>query len=363
MRLPFLFLLLVGTFRLAAQDLTAFLDFRERLIVFDKGSFVEVEGMRPQHFDVGGNYVAYANAIGDLKMYRDGRTVRLDRSANAETVITDHLLGFRLATVLKVDDGRQLHTLCANTNGYIVEDSVAAWYDDVQRVFRAWYRGRTYPLEDALANEVVQSWKSGDNLIAWVTNIERLFKVFYRGEVIVIDDVFGQMDFKAGADVVVYIDPRGNGLKAFHRGDFYDLDPIAPQNYQVGKGIAAWVDRTGAMKVLQNGMVYTATDFAPAEYHVRDSLVIFRDQGMLKVFQDGNVYEVERYWPDQWDASWGMMAYRAVDGTLRVWRRGQGQVALREMTAQNFSLQRGVLLVQMPLNAVRVWWRGEIFTN
>ncbi|MBK6628821.1 MAG: hypothetical protein IPG35_14725 [Flavobacteriales bacterium] len=44
MRRSLLALLVAATTPLAAQDVTAFLDYRDRLVVFDKGTFSVVEG-------------------------------------------------------------------------------------------------------------------------------------------------------------------------------------------------------------------------------------------------------------------------------------------------------------------------------
>jgi hypothetical protein len=48
---------------------------------------------------------------------------------------------------------------------------------------------------------------------------------------------------------------------------------------------------------------------------------------------------------------------------VRIWRKGVGEVALREQTAQRFTLERGLLVMYMPLNTVKVWWRGEVYTH
>jgi hypothetical protein len=357
------FVFLAGS-SLKAQDITAFLDYRERMIVFDHGTFTELEPLRPKAIGVGGDYIAYADATGDVKLYRNGSTTRLDRSNLVEPQVTDHFFGFDVAGSLKLHDGVALHSLCGNTGGYVVEDSIAGWFDVNQSMVRAWWQGQEYELEDALANDPVRTWKSGDNLLAWVTNVERKLKVFYRGYIQDVADVFDDgVDYKAGADVVAYVDPRGMGLKAFYQGDPYDLEAFKPTSYQVGKGIVAWVDITGSLKVLEDGKVYTATSYAPQEYHVKDSIVVYRDQDRLMVFQDGKVHEVERFWPEEWGASWGALAYRGADRTVRIWRKGVGEVALREQTAQRFTLERGLLVMYMPLNTVKVWWRGEVYTH
>lgn len=348
----------------AGQDVTAFLDFRERMIIFDHGEFSELEGMRPKSIGVGGNYVAYADATGDVKLYRNGGTVRLDRSNLVVPQVTDYFFGFDVAGSLKLHDGTTLHSLSGNTGAFVVEDSIAGWLDINQSMVKVWWNGEVIDLVDALALDPVQNWKSGDNLLAWVTYVERKLKVYYHGYIHDVADVFeGGLDYQAGADVVAFVDPRGMGFKAFYQGETYDLEAFKPANYQVGKGVVAWVDITGSLKVLENGRIFTATSYAPAEYHVKDSLVVFRDQDRLMVFQGGRVHEVERFWPDEWAASWGTLAYRGADRTIRVWREGIGDIALREQTAKSFTLERGLLVLYMPLNAVKVWWRGKVYTH
>lgn len=352
------------TFTVHAQNVTAFLDYRDRLIAFDNGMFREIEPLRPKAFGTGGDHVAYADAIGDLKIYRNGKVTRLDRTDVVLPELTDNLFGFKVATILKVHDGEALSTLSINTGGFVVEDSVAAWYDNMQRTFNIWYAGEIFIVEDALANEPVENWKSGDNLIAWVTTVERKFKVFHHGLIHELDDVFdGKLDYKAGADVVAYRDPRGIGLKAFYQGQYLDLEATAPVSFQVGKGIAAWQTIDGSLRVLEGGRIYDAMDFAPQEYFVQDSLVVIRDRDILKVFTGGRMYEVVRYWPEEWSVSWGTLAYRAADRTVCMWREGVSQVAIREQNVVRFQMQRGLLLAVMPLNAVHVWWRGQVYEH
>lgn len=343
-----------------AQSVAAFLDYMERLHVFDRGVFKQIEGQRPMSFKVGGNYVAYIDAREDLKVYHNGGTQRLDRTADIIPTVTDHFLGYRLASALKVFDGN-LRTLSGNVGQYLVADSIAAFHDINQQTVNVYYRGRVEQIEDALAGEPIAQWKAGDNLIAWVSTNDRLFKVYYRGEVIELGDRVRDMDFQCGLDLVAYSDPYDRTFKVFNQGLIYDLEDIMPARYEVGKGVMAWLDMAGALKVFQGGRIYTAQNFEPQHWQVMDSLVVIQDQGFFKVFSDGVVHEVERVIPATWSASWATVAYVDVDQSIRVWRKGRSEMITRGENIRDLQLIRGVLVAKLGVSNVRIWWRGDVY--
>ncbi|MCB0787361.1 MAG: hypothetical protein KDB88_05660 [Flavobacteriales bacterium] len=346
-----------------AQDVSAFLDYMGRLYVFDRGVIKQIEGIRPKSFAVGGDYVAYADARGDLKVYVDGRDRVIDRTVLGVPTVTDHFLGFETAGVLKVFDG-EIHTLCGNTAGYVVEDSVAAFRDGVRQTLNAYYKGRIIQLEDVLAGDVVNAWKAGDNVIAWVSARERNFKVFYRGETQVLGDLVSSMDFKCGLDIVAFQDPYDQGFKVFHKGVVYDLEGQMPVRYEVGKGTLAYLDLTGALKVFQEGMIYTARDFEPDSWQIVDSLVIIEDLGQFRVFSEGKLHTLGgQFIPSLWEASWGSIAYLDNNNAIRVWRNEVEGVIDRGQPVRELRMHRGLVTAVLGTNNIKIWWRGRSYSH
>lgn len=347
---------------LSAQDVTAFLDFMDRLMVFDRGRVTQIEPQRPKAVHLGGNKVVYADVRNDLKVYHSGRTEVIDRASDIEPVVTDHFVGFTVAGILKVYDGSP-RMLCPNVGFHLIEDSLVAFKDEVNRTINVFYRGETTLLEDQLAGNALVEWKAGDNILAWVSSYDRLLKAYYHGRIYELSDLVTAMDFECGLDMVAFKDSYDHTFKVFHKGTIYDLEDRMPHRYEVGKGVLAWLDLTGSLKVFQGGQVHTAMTFIPQNWQVVDSLVVIEDQTFFNVFSNGKLHTVERVVPQQWQASWGALAYVDVDRTLKYWRNGRSEVVLGAAPVQDFLLDRGILRARLNNRTWRVWWRGRAYDH
>lgn len=353
---------LVVAFRDApAQNTAAFVDPYDDLVVFERGLFDRIEGQRPQVFTVAGDQIGYVAYNGDLKVRRNGTTSTLERTEGLRPVVTPHFIAYNNNGFLKVWDGQQARTVCTATESFLCEDSLVAFYDGVRRLLNVYYNGEVIQLEDALANNPVDTWKAGDNLLAWVTTIEKKFKVFYRGEVYELVDLVQRADFQVGTDIVAYEDVRDHGFKVFHQGEVHDVEPFMPKNYRCGSGLVAYVDQSDVFKVFQNGKVFTVMDFVPTSYEVVDSLVIVRDNNHLLLFNNGKTHTVTQFIPPQWSASWGTFAYLDNINNVVVWKDGRSTVAIRGGPFDKLTLDRGVVLATRG-NVTRVWWNGEVFS-
>ena len=46
---------------------------------------------------------------------------------------------------------------------------------------------------------------------------------------------------------------------------------------------------------------------------------------------------------------------------MKVWRQGKSEVAIQRETFQDFTFDRGTLLLNMPNKKVKVWWNGQVY--
>ncbi len=357
--LPALCLFLFSTI-VPAQDVTAFLDYMDRLMVFENGTFKQIESQKPKVVIIGGNAVIYANVQDDLKIFRNGVATVMDRASGIEPIVTDHFVGFTVAGILKVNDGRT-KVLCGSVGKYIVEDSLVAYFDGINRVVNVYHKGETIKIEDQLAGDAILEWKAGDNVLAWVSSYDRLFKVFYHGSIYELSDLVTSMDFQCGLDMVAFQDSYDHSFKVFHQGTIYDLEEQMPERYEVGKGVMAWQDVTGSLKVFEGGKVVTAMTFQPQRWRMADSLLVIEDQSSFNVFSKGSMYTLERMVPDSWQASWGTLAYVDVDRTLKYWRDGNSDVVIGAAGIQEYALDRGILRARLNNRTWRVWWKGKAY--
>jgi hypothetical protein len=362
MRCAALFLLLSNT-ALQAQDIGAFRDYRDHFFVFDRGTFTELEVLPPRAFATGGNYLAYASSNGDLKVYRNGALRTIDMNIATAPVVTDHYFGYVSAGVFRLYTGDSLITLCSNTGGFVVQDSIVGYRDVVNRMIHVHYRGRTEAVEDALLDEALNGVRSGDNILAWVSSMTKELKVHYRGEVWVLENLVDGLEFWAGTDMVAYQDPSAKGLKTFYQGEVLDVEAFMPKRVAMGRGLYAYVDASNALKVFQGGKTYVAQSYAPEEFFVQDSLVVIKDQGELRIFKDGITTTVLRYFPEVWRSSWGTFAWLDVDGTVKAWHNGTITTVLQHEVVKGFTLDRGLITINLTNNKVKVWWNGALYTH
>jgi len=355
--------LIIAAMAVQAQDIGAFRDYRDFFHVFDRGTFTQLEALPPRAYALGGNYLAYASSNGDLKVYQNGEVRTIDMNIATPPVVTDHYFGYVSAGIFRLWDGRELLTLCANTGGFVVQDSIAGFRDVVNRMIHIHYRGRTEPVEDALLDEALNGVRSGDNILAWVSGMTKELKVHYRGEVWVLESPVDALKFWAGMDMLVYQDPSAKGLKTFYKGQVLDVEAFMPDKVEMGRGLYAYVDASNALKVFQGGKVNIAQSYAPEEYFVRDSLVVIKDQGELRIYKDGTTTTVLRYFPEMWQASWGTLAWLDVDGTIKAWHNGTISTVLQNEAVKGFTLDRGLITINLTNNKVKVWWNGTLYAH
>jgi hypothetical protein len=353
-------LMLFLTCDMQAQHLAAYLDYMDRFFVFDHGETRQLESYKLTSFQVGGNCVGYVNYSGDLMVYYNGSARLLERTPPTEYHVTDYLMGYSINSVLKVFDGGELRMLCSNTNGYIVEDSLIVFYDEVQQQLKVYHEGKTRVIEDGLLEWPIRSYQSGDNILAYITTFDNKFKIYYRGEVIIVDQNVQETIYKAGRDIVGFMNMATNAFMVFYKGEFYELEAFKPESFQVGDEMMAYVTQEDDFKVFESGELVTIHSFPPEKYIMKDSSLVFEDQHFLKAWCDGRVIEVERYIPKLYKISERSVAYIDNNNRIRANIRCQPVLISYEMV-NDLDMVRNIIIYNVGVNTVRIWYRGKVY--
>jgi len=342
------------------QHMAAYLDFRDRFIVFDRGETKEIENYKVTSFQVGGNCIGYHSYGNDLKVYYNGSVRTLEHIPPTEYTVTDYLMGYSMYSILKVFDDGEVKTLCKNTNGYIIEDSLIVYYNEVQQVLNIYQDGETRTLEDGLMQWPIKSYSSGDNILAYVTEFDNKFKIFYRGEVLVVDDNVVETVYKAGRDIVGFMNLATNAFMVFYKGKYYDLEAFAPKSFQMGDEMMAYVNDQGDFKVFENGELVTISSFEPEHYELIDSTLVFIEDGFLKTWCNGQIYEVERYVPPVYRVSEKTIAYIDVNKRIKAFRRCEPINISYEMV-NSLEMIRNLIVFNVGVNTVKIWYNGKLY--
>ena len=345
---------------LHSQHLAAYLDYRDRFFVFDRGETKQLESFKLTSFQVGGNCVGYVNYHGDFMVYHNGSARLLERARPTEYIVTDYLMGYAISSVLKVFDDGEAKMLCNNTSGYIVEDSLIAFYDEVQQQLKVYHNGQTRVIEDGLMEWPIRSYQSGDNILAYITTFDNKFKIYYKGEVIIVDQNVQETIYKAGRDIVGFMNLVTNAFMVFYKGQFYDLEAFRPESFQMGDEMMAYVTQEGDFKIFENGELVTIHSFPPDKYILQDSTLVFEDQSFLKTWCNGRVNEVERYIPKLYKASEKSVAYIDVNNRIKANVHCEPILVSYEMV-NDLDLVRNIIIYNEGINTIKIWYNGKLY--
>lgn len=353
----FLFLLSAPNF---GQDLGAYTDYMNRFYVFDKGQSIQIEDLRPQSFDIGGECILYLNSAGHLKMYANGKVQDLEIGGATKYNATDHLATYNIYEKLKVvykGEALELSTRCTK---YYAADSLVAFYDKNEESLRVFYQGKVSDIESGMVGNPVKIWDGGDNIVAYITERTNDFKIWYKGEVRTINRNVPNTRFKAGRDIVAYIDELEQNFKVFFRGEIFIIDDYVPSIYKVADDFVAFVNQSGEFKVFANGEVQTVSTYAPEGFIAEDNVLAFAQDNYFKIWYQGEVIELEAFIPSVYKVDWNTVAY--LDQSNRIWLYQHGtKNYLANEFVNEFNIYRDLIIMNVKVDRNIIYYKNEFY--
>lgn len=341
----------------SAQHLTAYHDNQERFYIFDRGKTIQAEYLPVTQFSVGGNCILYTDNRNRLKMYHNGSITELEVNRPDKSVALDHLAVYSIGGVVKIIDNGKSVTISTNAVDYQAEDSLVTFYDATRELLAVYYKRRIHMLEDGLAGRQDNLFKTADNLVAYVSSRNQELTVFYRGQKRPVESFQSGGDFKAGRDIVAYINHSDMQFRIFYMGTVYEVETFAPASWQVGNGIAAYMDNNGYFRVFNKGVAEDISSLEPDFYRVVDNMIIYGEKGYFKVWYNNRLYTLESYIPGEWEASWNTVVYRDLNKNVKVFSQGESRILTYDL-AEGISLDRDIILIDKGLNNHNVYYQG-----
>ncbi len=346
----------------SAQYLAAFNDNLHRFWAFEAGIFTQLEYIEIQNYQVGGILIAYLDNGSNLKIYGNGKTRTLMTGDPIKYQATDYLLGYSMYEQLNVFDKGKVQVLSTQADAYIIQDSLIAWRNRINKNIEVYYEGQVYSLEDGLIYQPIESFKSGDNIIAYVHSSTEQFKIFYLGETIILDDFVQEMVFEAGRDIVAYIDVPDMEFKAFYRGEDYHLEDFKPNSFKAGDEMVAYVNNLGKLKLFDKGEIYEISDFEPQFYEVTDRVLVYEEQGFFKTYCNGEIYVVERYIPQPYRVDYNSIAYLDESGFVKVFQNCETKTIHYERVKE-IDLIRDLVVWVIGINKTAIYFNDQVYEH
>jgi hypothetical protein len=354
-----------------AQKVAAFFDYKNYFMVFDDGSYRELEYTPVTSYKVGGDFVAYINMDSSLKFYYQGNTYMLEEARPQSFSCSLNFCVYKMMRrLMKVEDGNK-RTLCEWAADYKVGDSVVAFTDYGDPGFRAYYNGEIYPLETGVNQGGVREYKVASNLVAYVDANNNL-KVFWHGKTYPMDAKNFSLSYQVGTDMVAYVDNFTNEFKVFYKGEVITIDQTPPLSYQVNLDAVAYVDNAGNFNIFYNGETMFVSAFQPDQYYAAGNMITFVMKNQWKIFYKGRITLLESPLPDlsnlklnnlNWSTSTARNTFPYLDGMgrLKVFDNGELKANISYELASKLQDVNDIIIYVTGLNTVNVYYKGKSY--
>ena len=358
-----------------AQPLSAYTNFQNQFMVWDNGITRKLEFLLPINYDIGRVAIPYIDNSRNFKVYYQGASQQINTGFTSGFKASDYLITYLNGRALFVWDEGKTKLLSANISSYAMGDSLVVFYDEVQKMFKAYYDKETVELESflgagrpsimfdtAVVNSEVstsgsqlQTIKVSDNIAGYV-NYNNQFKLFYKGEIINEDD-YSVSSFDVGRNTAAYVN-YNDQFNIFHKGKTVNAEGFKPINYKVGDNLVAYISSDYYFKIFYEGQIYEVGYMRP-EYSVADNVVTFVDNsGYYRAFYKGQIYTLDVQAPKSVKKGYNSVAFINNSGFLKLFTAGKiYDVTSGDLT--EWRLDYDVLQYRFGQNLYKVYHEGR----
>ncbi len=303
--------------------------------------------------------IAYANSANDLIVYHKGEKYKLGDMTATSYELTQSLMYFQRDLMLSVFEAGKVTPLTYFLRDFKVSDSLLAFRDRNVDILRLYSRGQLHELEVTLTGGLVD-YKVGENTVAYVNNTG-FFKAWMKDHLYNIDNVAPEA-FDAGGNIIAYVDGLYNYLKILFNDKILVLEKFRPLSFQAGVELLAYVADDNSFKVFNRGKLLKVEAYVPDFYIVRDRSVLFFFNNRLQLIADGVRYQLDEFMPQDYQMSENNIAWRDPSGRLHIFTEGKThEVSMERITG--YELNGITLKYDLADGSSRVWYKGKVFGN
>lgn len=337
----------------------AYVDIRNFLYIFQNGSTRLIEQQAIRSFKSGGSRVAYVNNANDLIVYENGQKHKLGDMTATTYELSQAFVYYKRDQMLGVFEEGQSTPLTYFIRDFKVSDSLLAFRDRNVDILRVYYHGNIRELEITLTGGLSE-YKTGENTVAYVNNTG-FFKVYAQDQIWQLDNVAPDA-FEAGGNIVAYVDGFYNYLKVYYGNKILVLEKLKPQSFKAGVDLVAYVADDNSFKVFNRGKLLKIESYIPDFYEVRDRSVLFFLNNSLQLISDGERYELDEFMPNSYRMSDDCIAWQDINGRLHIFSGGQNSLVSNEAIV-SYELNGNVLKYNLRDGTSRIWCKGKVYGN
>lgn len=357
MRLLFIFLLLLSQ-AAQSQNLTAFADRNNRLYKFDAGSVTQIYYQPVEELHIENQYICFVDSKGDVYVDFYGEKT-LVAQTHSQIYDTDNLLVVQTASVIRAFDQGVQHILTSQSIGMAaVGDSLVVWQDRIGGYLKYYYQDVVHDVSMIVGDYILNADHVGSNTFVYTDNAGNTF-AFWHGKFYPLFSSNRQTVFKAGQDVVAFNDPQSGTFAAFDNGYVVDVDAQHALRFGCGDNYIYYMDASETHKIFREEETMEL-GFDLQNVNVQDSVVVFQDVGITKIWYQMEVYQLYNTKVTDYQVDGGIIAYTNQWGGVSAFVRGK-ELEITRSKVESFELNGNTIKMQMGPGTFWVWWSGKIY--
>ena len=135
-------------------------------------------------------------------------------------------------------------------------------------------------------------------------------------------------EYAVGDEIVVFKEDNLDILKAYYNGEIYDLEYTLVSklgNYKVGDNSVAFINGSHYLKVFDNGEVLELEQWEPTDFVCGRNMVAYVDGSTqnLKLYTNGKVLKLENFPPVSMQMGDSVFAYVSDENAFKVYTNGK----------------------------------------
>ncbi len=298
-----------------SQNLNVYTDDRGYFFGFFDKQKINIEYQPVASYKVGYKGIGYVDSRGSLIYFSDKKEKLEIGTFASHYQTTDYLFGYQRNQSLGTIENLQKKTLTQNVGAYHITDSLIAFNDNIKKGFYVYYNNEIIELENNIIENEVTNFKATENTLAYF-NAQGYFKIFNANNILEIDRPSTLYNYEVGKDIVAYIDIDNESLNVIENGNIQLVEESLPLSFKCGDNFMAYITNQDEFRMYKGGQVQEICAYAPANYLTIDDLVIYENLGRFTVFVNGQNYELENYWVQNFQADGQALAYIDNQGWL-----------------------------------------------
>lgn len=347
-----------------AQQLGVFEDGMQRFYIFDEDHFIKAEHLPVEQYWVGKNYVAYVNNQQRFIMYYEGKKHEISL-ANVDVRATDNYMVYFVDEQVWLFDGNTIKLLdpWAKTQqlegnirtfpSFSLSDSIVGFTNSFERFIVA-ERGQKKEIELWDVNWL----RAGENIMAYVDN-NSVFKAYYRGETYFIEDR-PPRSFVPKTDIIAYIDDFGT-FKVWYKDEVIELQEIVPSKYYTGDQMVAYLDDMQNFVCFYDGEMYDILPYKPEGITMRHNILVYKDnRNFLHAFYKGKDTRIAAYSPKKVEVRDDMVVFQDLDGYVKAFYKGEVITVSKEI-AFEFEVFNQTIIYKTNEYTWKAYYNGKTF--